>query len=111
MAIDITKLTLTTVTTVADLMNWSEQFMQPGASGTPRMWAFRGQSREFQTLVPSFQRLFSGNTHAAAELIEKELMNAFRKHYAVLHDAEASKVISVGNGRGLCHSFCHGEVQ
>ena len=86
MSIDVTRLTLTTVTTVADLMNWSEQFMQPGASGTPRMWAFRGQSREFQTLVPSFQRLFSGNTHAAAELIEKELMNAFRKHYAVLSD-------------------------
>jgi len=78
MAIDITNLTLTTVTSVADLMNWSEQFMEPGASGTSRLWAFRGQSREFHTLVPSFQRLFSGNTHAAAELIEKELMNCKR---------------------------------
>lgn len=86
MSIDITALTLTTVNTVAELINLSEQFAAQYDPARLRRWAFRGQTREFQTLVPSFQRLFSSSAYGAAELIEQELIAAFRSHYAILPD-------------------------
>jgi len=89
MSIDITALTLPLVDTVAELINLSEQFALQNALGRVRHWAFRGQTREFQTLVPSFQRLFSVNAYGAAELIEQELIAAFRSHYEILPDRSA----------------------
>jgi hypothetical protein len=47
-------------------------------------WAFRGQSRSFGTLVPSFQRQFSRQAQRAAEVIETSLIQTFREHYAGL---------------------------
>jgi hypothetical protein len=49
-------------------------------------WAFRGQPQEYKTLVPSFRRQFAGESFAAAELIEEQLIGAFRDHYAKLQD-------------------------
>ena len=89
MSIDITKLTLPVVNTVSELMNLEESLAQPGAGGRKRMWAFRGQPREYQTLAPSFQRLFAAASHPAAELIELDLISAFRQHYAMLPDRSA----------------------
>ncbi len=82
MAIDLGSLTFATVNSVAELMNWADHF----ASLAPRTFAFRGQPQEFGTLAPSFTRHFARSSHAAAELIEQELMRAFRGHYAKLPD-------------------------
>lgn len=47
--------------------------------------AFRGQSRTFGTLVPSFRRLFLNKKSVrTAELIESELIKAFREHYRTM---------------------------
>lgn len=89
MALEISHITLPVVTTVSELMDWEERFAYLGTNGRSRHWAFRGQPREFQTLAPSFQRLFSAASHPAAELIEKDLIAAFRQHYAVLSDRSA----------------------
>lgn len=89
MAIEIAKLTLPVVNTVSELMDWEEAFGQPGTDGRRRLWAFRGQPREYQTLAPSFQRLFATASHPAAELIERDLISAFRQHYALLPDRSA----------------------
>lgn len=51
-----------------------------------KQWAFRGQPQAFGTLVPSFQRQFSRQSLGAAEIIERRLIEAFRKHYAELRD-------------------------
>lgn len=53
--------------------------------GGQRQLAFRGQSRKFGTLVPSFRRLFvQRKSPKTAELIESELIKAFREHYRTL---------------------------
>jgi hypothetical protein len=51
----------------------------------PADWAFRGQSQTFGTLVPSFQRIFGQKqSTGAAEIIERDLIETFRRHYATL---------------------------
>lgn len=53
-------------------------------------WAFRGQSQSYGTLIPSFQRIFvKKRSHGAAEIIERDLIKTFRKHYAELGDRTA----------------------
>ncbi|HNV83906.1 MAG TPA: FRG domain-containing protein [Arenimonas sp.] len=96
-------LTLKTVNTVAELMQLQEQF---GTLTPPdiRRWAFRGQSREYGNLVPSFKRLFSTQSFSAAELIERKLIEDFRKHYQVLsnqNNSAAVSMLSIGNGHDL----------
>lgn len=82
MALDVNSMTLATVTSVADLMNWAEHF----ADLAPRRFAYRGQPQEFGSLTPSFNRQFANSSPAAAELIERELISEFRSHYARLPD-------------------------
>jgi hypothetical protein len=67
-----------TLTSVADLIELSEEL------GEDQGWAFRGQSRNFGSLVPSFQRQFPRQIHGAAEVIERNLIDTFRAHYAGL---------------------------
>ncbi len=100
---DVSHLTLQTVSTVAELMHWQEQF---GTLTPPniRRWAFRGQSREYCNLVPSFKRLFSTQSFSAAELIERKLIEDFRKHYQVLSNQNgmgATPMPFIGNGHDL----------
>jgi hypothetical protein len=103
MSNDVDFLTLQTVNTVAELMQWQEQF----STLTPpniRRWSFRGQSREFCNLVPSFKRLFSTQAFSAAELIERKLIEDFRKHYQALSNQNNSGILpmlSIGNGHDL----------
>lgn len=61
---------------------WEELSMGLGPYGVPVRWAFRGQSQDFGTLVPSFQRQFTHQYLGAAEEIERRLIEAFREHYA-----------------------------
>lgn len=67
----------TTLSSVAELIDFEESLEQ-------RPWAFRGQPRDFGTLVPSFWRQFSRHSVGAAQLIERRLIDTFREHYAKL---------------------------
>jgi hypothetical protein len=68
------------IESVSELMDCRESF------GDEKEWAYRGQPREFGTLIPSFQRQFSRQSAGAAELIERRLIEAFRSHYSGLPD-------------------------
>ncbi len=71
------------IDSIAQLMDLEEGLTLARTSdGRPVRWAFRGQSQDFGTLVPSFQRQFTHEYLGAAEEIEHRLMKAFREHYA-----------------------------
>jgi hypothetical protein len=74
------QITSSPVETVADLIDLNELLAKTGH------WAFRGQPRDFGTLIPSFPRQFTRHSVGAAEIIENRLIEAFRKHYADLPD-------------------------
>jgi len=103
MALDITALTVATVPSVSELMNWNDHFQSGRFAAEPRTWAFRGQPQLFQNLAPSFSRAVSSSAHAAAELIERELIDDFRKHYAILPDrsADMPQPTDIGPGADL----------
>ena len=66
-------------------------------------WAFRGQTREFNELTPSFQRQFSKKSIGTARLIEVNLISAFREHYLKLsdHSVDMPSLDQIGNGHDL----------
>jgi len=75
---------------VAEFIDLREQLEQRHASEPPSMrWAYRGQPRDFGSLTPSFQRQFSKQSSGTAQLIEANLIEAFRKHYFTLKDRNA----------------------
>lgn len=73
------------VQTVSELIDLHEHLRTSAGS----RWAFRGQPRDFGTLVPSFPRQFTRHSVGTAEIIEHRLIEAFRKHYADLPDRSA----------------------
>jgi hypothetical protein len=79
------EITSTPVQTVSELIDLHE--LLKSLSGG--RWAFRGQPRDFGTLVPSFPRQFTRHCVGAAEIIEHRLIEAFRKHYEDLPDRSA----------------------
>jgi hypothetical protein len=70
----------------ADMIDLQESLTLPQTSGPPPgRWAFRGQPQPYGTLVPSFQRIFGQKRSVGtAEIIERDLIKTFRKHYAEL---------------------------
>jgi hypothetical protein len=74
---DITTGPLRSVAQIIDL----EESLGP-SDGIDRRWAFRGQPREFAILTPSFQRQFTSQSFATAEIIERRLIDDFRNHYS-----------------------------
>jgi len=72
---------------VAEFIDLREQLEQRHASEpSSKRWAYRGQPRDFGSLTPSFQRQFSKQSSGTAQIIEAELIEAFRTHYATLKD-------------------------
>jgi hypothetical protein len=70
-------------TSLSDLIDLEESLYSPDMPG--EYWAFRGQPQAYGTLAPSFQRIFTQKRSVgAAEIIERDLMKTFRKHYAKL---------------------------
>jgi hypothetical protein len=81
----------TTLKSVAEIIDFRETLEPSTAVSsifTPptEQWAFRGQTREFGALTPSFQRQFSKKSIGTARLIEVNLISAFRQHYQNLSD-------------------------
>ena len=78
-------------TSLSDLIDLAESLFIPDeAYDPPRMprWAFRGQPKDYGTLVPSFQRIFTTakKSVGTAEIIESDLLKTFREHYAKLEN-------------------------
>ena len=71
----------------ADLIDLEESLVASDPDKNPTaFWAFRGQTRGFQTLVPSLQRKFEKKKSiGTAQIIEADLVKAFRKHYTKLN--------------------------
>jgi hypothetical protein len=84
---NISDITSGPATSPADLIDLHEALV-PTDPGQPFVqWAFRGQSQSYGTLVPSIQRIFrQRRSVGAAEIIERDLIKAFREHYAKLKD-------------------------
>jgi hypothetical protein len=95
---DINEITFSSAASPADLIDLHESLAVPRryeyseeSSNAPQRsehfvrWAFRGQSQSYGTLVPSFQRIFRQKRSVrTAEIIERDLIETFRKHYADL---------------------------
>lgn len=91
------------IQSLADMIDLEESLRYQSSNGHYNQWAFRGQPQEFGNLVPSFERQFSRKSHGAAELIEKKLLEAFRKHYAQLEEltSDMPQPNSIGIGHDL----------
>jgi hypothetical protein len=67
-------------TSPSDLIDLDESLQS-----RPATWAFRGQTRKFGTLLPSFSRIFTiKKSVGTANIIEWDLIEAFRQHYEKL---------------------------
>src|SRR5262245_7353607 len=83
--IDLEEITEFTAKAPADLIDLDERLNAPGLRLS--QWAFRGQPRVFGNLVPSFHREFGERQSAkTAELMERNLIDAFRLHYSTLQE-------------------------
>lgn len=100
---NITEFTTGPLTSVAELIDLSDSLQENGLRVDIPRWAFRGQPREFQNLVPSFQRQFSRQSLGTAEIIEQKIIEAFRKHYSELSDRSSDMPLpdQIGQGRDL----------
>jgi FRG domain len=81
---DLEAITLGTLATVSELIDLNDELV-----GSRTNWAFRGQPRDYGSLTPSFQRQFERQSVGTAELIERRLIETFRRHYENLKDRNA----------------------
>lgn len=85
---NITNVTKQTIKSVSDLLTWAEHQERLSQTSAPRL--FRGQAEEFQNLEPGFARAAKyGNepvNYQAVMLLEKQLLQGFRSHYAQIRD-------------------------
>jgi hypothetical protein len=82
---NINDITSGPATSPSDLIDLEESLAVQEVNQPPPLWAFRGQPKGFETLVPSFQRIFtSKKSVGTAHIIERDLVDAFRTHYAEL---------------------------
>jgi hypothetical protein len=82
---DLDAITTGKASSPSDLIDLEESLRATSAGAKPPSWAFRGQSRAFGSLAPSFQRIFtSKRSVGTAEIIERDLIGAFRTHYEKL---------------------------
>ena len=82
---NINDITSGPVASPAELIDLQESLQLPQPAMNPVPLAFRGQSKSYGTLVPSFQRIFGQKRWVgAAQIIERDLIKTFRKHYATL---------------------------
>jgi hypothetical protein len=102
---DVNEITSAPFTCVAELIDLFEKLapLEPPPGEAPKSWAFRGQPKDFGTLVPSFQRQFSRRSIGTAEIIEQRLIRAFREHYADLKDRSSDMPLPelIGQNRDL----------
>jgi hypothetical protein len=65
------------ISSVAELIDLAKALDEQTALG--RRWAYRGQPSDYGSLIPSFQREFSRQSYGTAALIERKLIDEFRR--------------------------------
>lgn len=105
MSLNIDEITGRSLQSVSDLIDLDEELRAQSLSSELNRWAFRGQPAQYGSLVPSFRRQFTDKKEqrGAAEIIESELIAAFREHYALLNDRSSDMPLpeSIGMGHDL----------
>jgi len=74
---------------VAELIDFEDSLFFSATGNFLPVWAFRGQPKQFASLTPSFQRQFTRRSIRTAQLIESNLITAFRDHFSTLRDQNA----------------------
>ena len=92
-----------TATSPSDLIDLEESLITgPSSLASRARWAFRCQPRTYGTLVPSFQRVFTNKRSVGtAQIIERDLIKAFRSHYAELKERTPDMPLPVTIGEGF----------
>jgi hypothetical protein len=91
---NIAEITTGPIGSVAELVDLEES-LEDQAAREQRRWAYRGQPRDYGSLVPSFQREFTRQSRRTAEGIERNLIDMFREHYSSLPDRTATMPLPV----------------
>jgi hypothetical protein len=73
------------ISSVYELIDLEEVLVKENLE-SGRRWAYRGQPRDYGSLMPSFQREFLAQSHGTAAIIERDLIREFRMHYGALSD-------------------------
>lgn len=77
---NLTDLTRTEINSYSDLMIWADHLEGLSASCGPML--YRGQAQAHGNLQPTITRSNQGGAYDAAMLVERRLLDSFRKHYA-----------------------------
>lgn len=79
---DLTYLTRAEIKSPSDLMTWADHLERVSSSSAPML--YRGQSQVHSNLQPTLARSVQGGAYDAAVLLERRLLESFRKHYVEL---------------------------
>lgn len=81
-SMNLTDLTRAEIKSPSDLMIWADHLERVSSSGTPML--YRGQSQAHSNLQPTLARSVQGGAYDAVVLLERRLLESFRKHYVEL---------------------------
>lgn len=79
---NLTDLTRAEIKSPSDLMTWADHLERISSSYAPML--YRGQSQVHSNLQPTLARSVQGGAYDAAVLLERRLLESFRKHYVEL---------------------------
>src|SRR5262245_41071022 len=83
---NIAEITTGPLGSVSELIDLCESLVSDSRDRPATRGGYRGQPQEFGNLITSFRRQFVRQSVGTAEIIERRLIDAFRKHYADLKD-------------------------
>lgn len=79
---NLTDLTRAEIKSPSDLMTWADHLERISSISAP--FLYRGQSQVHNNLRPTLARSVQGGAYDAAVLLERRLLESFRKHYVEL---------------------------
>jgi FRG domain len=79
---NLTDLTRAEIKSPSDLMTWADHLERVSSIASPTL--YRGQSQVHNNLQPTLARSVKGGAYDAAVLLERRLLESFRKHYVEL---------------------------
>lgn len=79
---NLTDLTRAEIKSPSDLLTWADHLERISSCTAPML--YRGQSQVHSNLQPTLARSVQGGAYDAAVLLERRLLESFRKHYVEL---------------------------
>lgn len=86
---NLTDLTRVEIASPSDLMNWADH-LERFSSSSPAPMLYRGQSQVHDNLRPTLARSVQDGAYDAATILERRLIENFRKHYVHLESLPAN---------------------